>query len=184
MLTISLKEFALTCEFGSVKIGMHRDEAVALLGKPGCESSFGQSASGGFLYGCYEFFYHNDTGEIHTMQNDHLQADCLNHGDMFLYRNKYFRIDPWFLKAGKDFAFPEVVDFLHDEQISFQIVRRSGSDRERIEFKSGVHFEFNERCDAKTGEVTNEMVLFAISHRPLHHYPELYEVVYQGGNDS
>ncbi len=40
MLTIPLKEFALTGEFGPVKIGMHRDEAVALLGKPGCESNW------------------------------------------------------------------------------------------------------------------------------------------------
>ncbi|QDT40155.1 hypothetical protein Pan241w_02110 [Gimesia alba] len=181
MLTISLKEFALTGEFGPVKIGMHKDEAIALLGKPGCESDFGRSITGGFLYGWYEFFYDNDTREIHSIQNDHLQADCLNHGDMFLYQNSHFRVDTWFLKAGQDFAFQDVINILHDEKIPFRIVRRLGEDREMIEFKSGVLFSFNERCDTKTGEVTGEMVLFAINHCPLHHVPELYEVVYQSG---
>ncbi len=173
MLTISLKEFALTGEFGPVKIGMHRDAAVALLGKPGDETDFG-GASSGFLYGWYEFFYETDTKEIEAIQNDHLLD-----GDLFDYQNEHFQVDPWFLKAGKEFTFPEVVDLLQEEQIPFRVVRRHGTGPEEIEFKSGVHFDFIEQCDAQTGKESGEKVLLAIRYFPL--YSDSYELVYQSG---
>lgn len=162
MISISLKQFALTGNFGPVTTGMHRDEAVSFLGEPGNEAKFGKFASG-FIYGWYEFFYETDSKLIYAIQNDHLQADCLNHAEMFLYQNRYFQIDPWFLEAGRDFSFDEIAKILNQEQVPFRIVQR---EVETIEFESGVFFDFNNRHNIETGEDTDEMVLWGIRYFP------------------
>lgn len=92
MIKISLKDFALTGEFGPVKVGMHRDEIVNVLGEPEGEQDFG-TGFGGIVYAWYEFFYDSDTKGLSAIQNDHLQADCSNHKDCILYKNSHFEVD-------------------------------------------------------------------------------------------
>lgn len=138
---ILLKDFALTGKFGPVNVGMHRDGIVEILGKPDAEQDFGTGFSG-LLYAWYEFFYYTDSKILSSIQNDHLMANCLNHGECIYFENDKFRIDHWFLDAGKDFTYQEVKDILVKEKINFKEV--SKRDYLELKFESGVKMDFVE----------------------------------------
>ncbi|MCZ8284523.1 MAG: hypothetical protein O9353_03620, partial [Bacteroidia bacterium] len=96
-------------------------------------------------YGWYEFFYWTETEKVLGIQNDHLQADCFNHAEMIFFRNKSFIIDHWFLKAGENITFKEVVELLNTEHIAFSIEPAyRGSDIQVIKCtNSQVTFDFD-----------------------------------------
>lgn len=81
---INLRDFALTGEFGPVKIGMTKKQVIDLLGEPEADQDFGTGYTG-LLYSWYEFFFETDTGILDSIQNDHLQAFCSNHEEMILF---------------------------------------------------------------------------------------------------
>ncbi len=154
MRTISLKEFALTGRFGPVTVGMSKEQLLALLGPPESDNDFG-TGWGGLRYGSYEFFYELENGLIASMQNDHLQANCDNHGEMILFKNEAFTVDPWFLEAGRDFTYAQVIGILKGEKITFQ------EEKDRhipfIRFASGVTLDFDNRdgvyCFDESGQL-------------------------------
>jgi len=137
---ISLKEFALTGAFGPVKIGMHKDEVIALLRKPDCDNDF-STCSSGLLYAWYEIFYWTENGEIYTIQNDHLQTYGGDNSDQILFKNDHVEIDTWFLKVDRDTTYQEVIHILEEEHIAFK--RAKEYDSELIVFSSGVYFDFD-----------------------------------------
>ncbi|MFK7972192.1 MAG: hypothetical protein AB8F95_17615 [Bacteroidia bacterium] len=141
--TISLKDFALTGEFGPVKVGMHKEEVIKLLGPPDEDNDF-DTGYGGLLYGSYEFFYSIKTAIIESIQNDHLTADhhynSWRYSSNPIFKNKEFQIDPWFLKKGKDVPYKNVIQILKEEQIPFKETIKY--DCPFIEFESGVTLDF------------------------------------------
>ncbi len=141
---ISLKDFALTGEFGPVKVGMSKEEVIGLLGRP----DYYEDLWTGFtavLYSWYEFFFDTESGILDSIQNDHLQSDCLNHEDMILFKNEKFEVDIWFLKLHKDISRREVKELLTSEGISFKEEERY--DTIIYRFESGVYLDFSEGDD-------------------------------------
>lgn len=116
---------------------MSKSEVVTLLGEPG----FVHANSSGLSwtnYGCYELLYFD--GKLTGIQNDHLQADCSNHGDLIGYENSCFRIDTWFLQPGRDISLRELRILLTTEGIAFEEVLRD--DYTLFRFESRVEFDF------------------------------------------
>lgn len=139
MLNISLKTFALTGEFGPVKIGMHRDEIVRLLGEPEADSDFGAGSSG-LLYSWYEFFYLTDSGQLFAIQNDHLYGASDWHADCILFENEKWKLDAWFLEVGKNFTMEEMRNILKEEGIPFE--EQAHYESFMFLLPSGVYFDF------------------------------------------
>lgn len=118
MQTIYLKEFIRTGYFGQVTIGSSKDDIVKSLGK-GQFLDYGETQ--GINYGWYEFFWWTETGRVLGIQNDHLQADCLNHNKMIQFRSKVWTMDTWFLQAGQNITAAQVKQFLTAENIPFSV---------------------------------------------------------------
>lgn len=143
MKTISIKEFIKMGMFGSVTLGSHRDEAVEAFAVTDHIVDFGeiQSIQPGARY---ELFCWSDTGLINGIQNDHLQADCINHADLIFYKDEHWELDPWFLKANTNITFGEVIGILNAEHIEYNIEPMyAGCSEEVIRIaQSNVTFDF------------------------------------------
>ena len=149
MIKISLKDFVLKGDFGPIKVGMHRDEVVDILGEPGGAQDFGTGYSG-LIYGWYEFFYYTDTKKLSSMQNDHLQADCSNHKECIFYKNNSFETDIWFLEAERDFTYSEVKEILSKEKIPYLEVDKT--DFIELKFESEVTMGFEHFVESANHE--------------------------------
>lgn len=119
MLTISLLDFIRTGCLGSITLGSHVDEVKELLGGDEDFGDFGETQI--IKYGWYEFFYWTDTGIIFGIQNDHLQADCANHGDMIFFSNDTWIMDVGFLKENENITFRQVRQMLEEQNIAYVI---------------------------------------------------------------
>ncbi|WP_405207170.1 hypothetical protein [Aquimarina sp. LLG6339-5] len=142
MRKINLKEFALTGDFGPVKIGMTKEQVIELLGEPDSDNDYG-AGSTGLLYSWYEFFFDKKTKILKSIQNDHLQADCEDHNENILFKNNKIEIDIWLLKPYQDITLKEVKETLNDQKISF--VEEKYWESEIIRFESGVYLDFDNK---------------------------------------
>ncbi len=141
MLKVHLKDFALTGNFGPVKIGMSLDQVISLLGPP--EGTEYIEPTTFLLYGWYEFFFDTPSRKLFAIQNDKLQANGTYNDEMILFRNKTIEIVPWFLQLNKDFTFSEVKQIMQNAKIDFSESNSSGD--KVIQFESGVYFDFDDR---------------------------------------
>lgn len=91
----------------------------------------------------YEFFYDTKSGVLSSIQNDHLQADCLNHDESINFKNDKIEIDTWFLKLNQDLTKSDVKKTLKKQEIPFIEEEYWGSDI--IRFESGVYLDFDDR---------------------------------------
>jgi hypothetical protein len=143
MMVIYLKEFIKTGKFGPISIGSTKDELLNILGK---ETYFSKDAGESQIicYGPFEFFYWTETGKIFGIQNDHLQADCVNHADMINFKNRKWKLDKWFLENDQNKTFDEVIEKLKEEQIEFEITKPYETSTENIirclESNVQIHF--------------------------------------------
>lgn len=119
MNTIRLEEFIKTGSFGAITIGSTADDVLHYLGKPTNSHDGGETQI--IMYGQYEFFYWTASGRVFGIQNDHLQADCLNHRDQIVFRNELWELDNWFLKENKNATWREICNLLKKEDILFEI---------------------------------------------------------------
>ena len=142
MKIISLKEFALTGQFGPVQIGMTEEEVLDLLGEPEKTLNLSKPYEG-IAYNWYEFFFVKKTGKLYGIQNDHLQFDCSNHEEMILFKNEKFKVDTWFIEVNRELTRRDVRKILKEERIPF-------TEKEHFEdtvflFESGVYLDFDNR---------------------------------------
>lgn len=151
MITIYLKDFVLSGQFGPVKLGMNRGEVVQVLGQPDDIIDF-DTGSCSLMYGWYEFFYFKDTEKIIGIQNDHLTTwpnhktldKIINqHRNDIYFENTIFKIDLWFLKIGKDITRKEVKMILNQEAIAYKEIK-DGFGNDILEFESGVTMDFDD----------------------------------------
>jgi hypothetical protein len=117
MQKISLKDFILTGKFGSVEVGMTKEQVIEILGEPHDNQDFGTGYSG-IVYNWYEFFFYTDTGILHAIQNDSLA--CING---FQLKNDKIKVDTWFLKKGKQFTYSEVKKILEKDNIEYSEIK-------------------------------------------------------------
>lgn len=141
MKIIKLKDFALSGEFGPVKIGMTKKQVIDHLGTPEDEQDF-HTGFTGLYYGWYEFFFFPNTGILDSIQNDHLQTDLSRHADIH-FKNEKIEIDTWFMKHNEDLTRGEVKEILNAQEIPFTEEEYWGNDI--IKFKSGVYLDFDNR---------------------------------------
>ena len=142
MKLFSVKEFIKTGKLGSIGVGSTKHEIIEQFGK---RYDFGDCGETCIIkYGWYEFFYWTETEKVFGIQNDHLQADCVNHADMIFFRNKNFIIDHWFLKVGENITFKEIIELLNAESITYTVEPAyKGSDALVIKCsESQVTFDF------------------------------------------
>ncbi len=142
MTTIQLKEFIKTGKFGTISIGSTKTDIVNIFGKKFDFADCGETQI--IKYGWYEFFYWTKTELVFGIQNDHLQADCIDHNEMISFGNKSFEFDKWFLQDNKNGTFGQIEDYLNKEKISFEVVHvYKGSDENIIKCtRSNVTFDF------------------------------------------
>jgi len=147
----------MTGQFGPVKIGMTKDEVIKSLGKPDSDNDYG-TGSGGLMYAWYEFFYWQDNLKISGIQNDHLttwpgskRKKTKNHQEAICFQNDRIYIDIWFLKAGQDITYGEVINILRTEQISFEEINDQYQGH-LIKFKSGVTMDFDDHSGHWLGD--------------------------------
>ncbi|WP_143011393.1 hypothetical protein [Chitinophaga filiformis] len=142
MITIQLKDFIKTGNFGPLTIGSSKGEILQVFGGTYDLADCGETQI--IKYGWYEFFYWTDNEKIFGIQNDHLLADCVNHSEMINFKNRFFTIDKWFLKENKSITFREVIECLEQENIPYNIVPAyDGCDENIIKcVNSNVTFDF------------------------------------------
>ncbi len=136
---ISLKHFALTGEFGLVKVGMTKQQVIQFLGKPDYEQDLSTGFTG-LLYAWYELFFETKTEILWSIQNDHLQ-ECENHHEMICFKNDKVEIDTWFLTINQDITRKQVKETLLKENISF--TEEMYCNEKIIRFDSGVYLDFD-----------------------------------------
>jgi hypothetical protein len=139
---IQLKEFIRTGKFGPISLGSTKADIIRLLGKKNDFADCGETQI--VKYGWYEFFYYTKTEIVFGIQNDHVQADGTNHHADINFRNVLWTLDKWFLKENENVTFGQVVDYLNEEKISFEIIPPyHGSEGNIIRCSvSGVKFDF------------------------------------------
>jgi hypothetical protein len=116
---IEFKEFIRKGFFGRITIGTAKRDIVKFLGKP--SDSFGDQETQTLKYGQYEFFYWTGSEKVLGIQNDHLQADCINHSEQINFKNERWTLDKWFLTENKNTTLGQVSDSLKKENIPFDI---------------------------------------------------------------
>jgi hypothetical protein len=137
---ISMKDFALTGNFGPVKIGMSKNDVIELLGQPSGESAL-YAGHVGVCYGRYEFFF--DQGDIlYAIQNDSCDPNFPRHVE---FRNKRFKIDPWVLRTPLTHTLTRVGGKLERESIPHSLIDYFG--RTAIQFPSKVVLDFSDEGD-------------------------------------
>lgn len=135
METIHLKQFAITGAFGKIKMGATKTEVTSLLGK---KYDFADCNDSYILkYGWYEFFFWTESNTLFGIQNDSLSG-MENDKKTFLFRNKKFKIYPWFFKKQK-FTFKKVIEILNKQNIAYSV---NTDQYTKIEFDSAVYFDF------------------------------------------
>ncbi|WP_447642800.1 MULTISPECIES: hypothetical protein [Chitinophagaceae] len=142
MTTIQLKEFIKTGKFGAISLGSTKTEVINILGD---KFSFADCGDAQIIkYGWFEFFYYTDTEIVFGIQNDALQADCINHNEMINLDSELYRLDKWFLKDNENITFRQVAEYLNQENIPFDIVpAHRGSEENIIKcINSKVAFDF------------------------------------------
>jgi len=142
MAIIKLKDFIRTGNFGVITIGSTKDEILKVFGKEFDFADCGETQI--VKYGWYEFFYWTENEKVFGIQNDHLQADCLNHKEMINFKNEFCTIDKWFLKENENVTFAQVIKYLNQENIPFSIDPvYKGCDEKIIKcINSNVTFDF------------------------------------------
>lgn len=175
MEAIQLKEFVRTGFFGKIGIGSTKDDLLKYLGSP--EATFGNDDETETLkYGWYEFAYRIASGKVFGIQNDHLQADCVNHHEMISFKNKFWKLGKWFLKENRNATLRQVSDLLKSENIPFEVQpSQEQASVKCIQSKVILHFvsefrlvetddkgRFKRWLEMKENEVEN-FVLHAIS---------------------
>lgn len=160
MQVISLKEFALTGDFGPVKIGMTKEEVLQHLGEPNDEADYG-SGYFGLTYSWYELFFASKTGILDSIQNDHLAVFGDHHKESIQFSNEKITIDTWFLNPDEDMTREEVKNFLLDQHIDF--VEEEYWGEKIIRFPSGVYLDFYSDDNA---EPENKAILNGIRFFP------------------
>jgi len=119
METIQLKEFIKTGSFGVITIASTKDNILRYLGNPSDSHDEGETQT--IRYGQYEFSYWTTSQSVFGIQNDHLQADCTNHRDQIVFKNKLWELDNWFLRENTNATWGQVSGFLKNENIPFEI---------------------------------------------------------------
>ncbi|MBT1705431.1 hypothetical protein [Chryseosolibacter indicus] len=116
METIELKEFIKSGIFGTISIHSTKDDVIKCLGKP--SDSFGDEETQTIKYGQYEFSYWTGSETILGIQNDHLQADCINHSEQINFKNETWTLDKWFLEENRNTTLGQVASFLKKRKYS------------------------------------------------------------------
>ena len=142
MTSVKLIEFIKTGCFGTITIGSTKEEVLKELGNNLDIIDCGETHI--IYYGWYEFFYWTTTELIFGIQNDHLQANCTNHGEMINFQNNKFKLDNWFLKENKNINFGQVEEVLISNNIEYEIIPTwKGCDENIIRcVRSNVTFDF------------------------------------------
>lgn len=119
MITVQLKEFIKTGKFGEITLGSKKSDIIRLFGKKFDFADCGDTQI--IKYGWYEFFYWTESELVFGMQNDHL-ANYNGNADVINFKNRLWSVDKWFLKDNEDITFAQVVEYLTEEKIPFEII--------------------------------------------------------------
>ncbi|MFT3793105.1 hypothetical protein [Flavobacterium sp.] len=139
-ITIDLKDFLLTGNFGPVVIGMTKDDVIHWLGDPGQVHDF-KSGSAVLFYNGFELFYSTDDDQLYAIQNDNLYYLFEENAPYPI--NEKVSVDTSFLHFGKPLTLGNLKDYLAQQQIDFEIVHKDEYDE--IVLESGVKFDFENR---------------------------------------
>lgn len=137
LLSISLRNFARTGDFGPVQLGDSREQVHLHLGLPEA-SPFSPKKENQDCYGCFELQFSQD-GNLISICNPSLHPGFGHFGNHH-FENDYFQVDPWFLTE-KIWRLHAVTEALLLEGHSFTIEKQE--EGPAICFASGVQFRFS-----------------------------------------
>ena len=134
---ISLKDVIQSGVFGPIKLGMSRDEVIAVLGEPDAvaiNSRRRHRLKPGFIkYGDIEFYFTDETDQLHMIYADHVSE--------FRGGNR-ISLDSWIIKGGAPRK--EIEKALSDIGINFIEVKPWDPTCSQIRTDSGVELVFAE----------------------------------------
>lgn len=138
MITISLKNFIQTGNFGPIKMGMTKSQVIGCLGAPDEDAAF-SGGFGGLFYNGFEFFYDRENNdELYTIQNDNLRyyperrIKKIKISKIAAFDTCYFTL--------KHKTYKHIKNALQQDGIAF--TEKAGEDYDRILFKSGLELFF------------------------------------------
>ena len=123
--------------FGPVNIGITKDNAIQLLGKPDYDSKLGKTASI-LLYGCYELFFNHES-KLYSIQNDNYNP---SDSTTYNFKNELFEIDSWFLNDNQNQTLEDISKLLFTFDIDHNIQSYYG--RNVIVTSSNVVIDFSD----------------------------------------
>ena len=134
---ISIKNFIKTAKFGPIEIGISKEKAIQVLGKPDSDNNLGETGSI-LLYGWYELFF-NHENTLHSIQNDKYNP---NASETYEFKNEVFKIDSWFLNHRKNQTIDEISKLLYSSDIDHSVINYYG--RNVIITSSNVVIDFSD----------------------------------------
>lgn len=135
VIKISLKDVLRQGTFGSIKLGMSREEIETILGKPdGVMQRKKDKYPTGFVYGDIEFYFVSSSdNRLCTVYFDHFDIPK---------GNKKFLIDPWVIKGRTTRA--EIENALAKANIPFHLAECFNPTMIELETKTGIKLAFCE----------------------------------------
>jgi hypothetical protein len=138
LISISLKDVIQTGEFGPIKLGMSRDEVIAMLGEP-TDVSINSSRRSHLKptiikYGDIEFYFTDETDRLYMIYFDHVSE--------FRGGGSRISLDSWIIKDGT--SRKEVEKVLDEIDVKFVEVKPWDSTCSQIKTDSGVELVFVE----------------------------------------
>lgn len=147
MITVELKNFFETGEFGPIHLGMSIDKVVDILGEPEGITEY-NNGHAEIIYAYYEFIYLTKTKTLYGIQNYHLatfpnlRTGRVNNKKDIFFKNDNFIIDIWFLKKNRFLTLDRVIDNLVSEKLDFSLTR-DFKENVSIEIKNGAVINFD-----------------------------------------
>ena len=138
---INIKQFALTGDFGPIKIGENKNSVLNILGKPDDEADLGSSGSE-IIFAWYELFLDSNE-ELFAIQIDNYVSED---PETYNFENDKFKIEPWLMTSPKAPSYNDVIVLLKSEGVSFDEFEYY--ERSCIKLESDVVIDFHEEPKA------------------------------------
>ena len=134
---VSIESFLRTGKFGSVEIGMPKEQVLRILGEADCDHDLGSTGSI-LLYAWYEFFFNHES-ILYSIQNDSYDS---SNKDTFYFKNDIFEIEPFLLNGDGNKNMETVKILLQKNSLKYKII--DYHERKALKLSSGIVVDFGE----------------------------------------
>lgn len=170
-MNVNLKDFILNGEWGSIKLGMTRNEILNKIGEPEdwLSNVKNKNSSVIWRYGNIEFYFGMSGIKENKDKLEMIFTDYLTN----INGGNTFDIDKWFFKKYKNNKVPKhlqlkkIKKIFYKNKISFKLAEKKYNDFKQFELtsKSGVKLTFDRNCLENNfiSDINEDKLYYAIS---------------------